>query len=83
MAVLLLFCEVLSYGVVQYCSKHSCVIAENIFSICLGSVHVVNPYSSFDTTAARSKLCHILSLISYLHMADRLPITVIAFDRRV
>ena len=53
----------LPLGLVQYCSQHSCIIAD-FFSSCLVSVQVVHPYGSLDTTAAWKKLRFILSVRS-------------------
>ena len=67
----------------QYFSKHSCVIAEKFCSKRLVCVDVVHAYSSFDTTAAWSKLCHFLSMMFGSDTADRLSITVNGFASRV
>ena len=74
MTIQLLLCGVLPPGLIQYCSKHSCVITVKLFSICLVSIHVVHPYSSIDTTAAWKKLRFILSVKSDFHMTDSLSI---------
>ena len=46
-------------------------------------IHVVHPYSSIDMTAAKKKLCFILSVRSDFHMTDRLSLAVRAFASRV
>ena len=47
------------------------------------SIHVVHPYSSIDTTAARKKLRFILSVRSDFHITDSRSIAVHAFVNRV
>ena len=74
---------VLSPGLIQYCSQHSCVVAVNFFSSRLVSVHVVHPYSSIDTTAAWKKLRFISSVRSDFDMIECLSIAVHAFVSRV
>ena len=69
-------CGVLSSGLVQNYSQHSCVVASSVFSIRSVSLHVVHPYSSIDTTAAKKKLRFILSVRSDFHMTDNLSIAV-------
>ena len=74
------FFRVLAPGLVQYFSRHSCVITAKIFfSIRLVSVHVVHPYSSIDTTAIWKKTHFILSVRSNFHVTDSLSIAVHAF----
>ena len=51
----------------------------SFFSIRLVSVHVVNPYSSIDITAAWKKLRFILSVRFDFHMTNSLLIAVHAF----
>ena len=63
-AVQMLFCGVLPPGLVQYSSRHSCVIAVKLFSKRFVSVQVVHPYSLFDMTAAWKKNSFILSVWS-------------------
>ena len=55
------------------------LLPSSFFSSHLGSVQVVHPYSSFDTTAAWKKLHFILSVRSDFHMIDSLSIAVHAF----
>ena len=55
----------------------------SFFSMHLGSVHVVHPYSSMDTIAAWEKLCFISLNRSNFHMTDNLLIAVYAFASRV
>ena len=59
------------------------LLPSSFFSSRLVSVHVVHPYSSIDTTAARKKLRFILSVRSDFHMTDSLLIAVHAFVSRV
>ena len=49
----------------------------------LVSVHVVHPYNSIDTTAARKKLCFILSGRSDFYMTDSLSMVVHTFASSV
>ena len=77
--VQLLLWVVLSPGIVQYCSQHSCVVGVKLFSIRLVSIHVVHPYSSIDTTATWKKMRFILSVKSDFYITHRLPIAVHAF----
>ena len=51
----------------------------NFFSSRFVSVHVVQPYSSIDVTAAWKKLRFILSVRSDFHIIDSLLIAVHAF----
>ena len=74
-AVYLLFCWVLPPGLVQYCSQHSWVIA--VKRLRLDSVHIVNPYSSINTTTVwKKKQRFILSVRSDFHITDSLLIAV-------
>ena len=75
-----MFCGVFPPGLVQYSLQHSCVIAIKLFfSICLVSVHVVHPYSSFDITTPWKKLRFILMVRCDFHMTDSLSIAVPPF----
>ena len=65
------FVGVLPPGLVQNCSQHSCEVAVKLF-LHTFSVHVVHPYSSFETTTAWKKLRFILSVRSDFHMIDSL-----------
>ena len=83
-AVQLLLCRVLSPGLVQYCSQHSCVVAAKLFlHTFIVSIHVVHPYSSIDTNAAWQKLHFILSVRSDFYMTHSLLIAIYAFASRV
>ena len=55
----------------------------SLFSMRFVSVHVVHPYSSTDTTAARKKSCFSLSDRSENHTIDCLSIAVHAFAWRI
>ena len=58
-------------------TSRTCSIQIAAFSC--NSVHVVDPYSSIDTTAAWKKLRFILSVRSDFHMTDSLSIAVHSF----
>ena len=74
----------LSPGLVQYCSQHSCVVAVKFLLQPLWlAVHVVHPYSSIDITAAWKKLRFISSVRSDFHIIESLSIAVHAFVSRV
>ena len=62
MAVQMASRGVLSPGLVQYCSQHSCVVAIKFLLQPFG----VHPYSSMDTTAAWKKLRFISSVAGVL-----------------
>ena len=54
-------------------------LPSSFFSSRFVSVHVMQPYSSIDVTAAWKKLCFILSVRSDFHVIDSLLIAVHAF----
>ena len=65
--------------------SHSILVymPSSFFSVCLVSVHVVNPYSSIDTSTTWKKLHFILSVRSDFHMTHSLSIAAHAFASRV
>ena len=58
-------------------------LPSSFLSILLVRVHIVHPYSSIDSTAARKKMCFILSDRSDFHMTNNLSIAFNAFASRV
>ena len=68
-AAQMLLCGVLSPGLVQYCSQHSCVIAIKLF------LHVVHSYSSIETTTTWKKW----RFKSDFHEIENLSVAVHAF----
>ena len=72
-------CSIQQYFLKWYNFYACYVIIPPIYIYSFVSVHVVQPYSSIDATAAWKKLRFILSVRSDFHIIDSLLIAVHAF----